>query len=472
MSGVEIIKKKKVLLVLRPIALGVLLTFGGSLWANPVGPQVAAGAATFNSVGKTLTITNTPGTILNWQSFNIGAGELTRFQQQSALSAVLNRVTGGNPSSILGTLSSNGRVFLVNPHGIVFGAGSTINTAGFVASTLNISDADFLAGRLKFDGGGNGVLRNEGAIRASGDIFLVGPQIENAGLIRSDNGSVVLAAGQSVTITSPDAQGVQFALQAPTDAVLNLGIIEAGNAASLFAGTLKHSGDIRATSASIDANGRVILAAQAGRHRRRQCHDQRRQQRGPRRFGADHRRTRRAFRQRHGQRARRGGRRRDSRRRRLPGCKNPAVRNAARTFVGSDAKLTRPSAPMPPPAATAARSSSGPTMSPAISAMRDGARRCPRRQWRIWSRSPARTRWSSTARAGLEAVWRHGQAGLLLDPFNITLQAGAGTLDGFLSVPGDPLLAFGEPDNVDLRHPERGLAAGLHHRHRGTAGQQ
>lgn len=230
--------------------------------ANPVGPQVAAGAATFNAGGKTLTVTNTPGTILNWQSFNIGAGETTRFQQQSALSAVLNRVTGADPSSILGTLSSNGRVFLINPHGIVFGQGSVINTAGFVASTLNISDADFLAGRMKFEGGGNGVLRNEGVIQAGGDIFLVGPQIENTGLIRSETGSVLLAAGQSVTITSPDAQGVQFALQAPTDSALNLGTIEAKNAAGLFAGTLKHSGDIRVTSASVDASGRVILAAQ------------------------------------------------------------------------------------------------------------------------------------------------------------------------------------------------------------------
>lgn len=247
---------------LMPLAVAVALAHAGVVHANPTGAQVAAGAASFQTVGKTLTVTNAPGTILNWQSFSIGAGELTRFQQQSALSAVLNRVTGADPSSILGALSSNGRVFLLNPHGIVFGQGAVIDTAGFVASTLNMRDADFLAGRLKFEGGGNGALRNEGAIRASGDILLVGPQIENAGLIKSDNGSVVLAAGRSLTITSPDAQGVQFALQAPTDAVLNLGAIRANTAAALFAGTLRHSGEIRATSASVDATGRVILAAQ------------------------------------------------------------------------------------------------------------------------------------------------------------------------------------------------------------------
>jgi filamentous hemagglutinin family protein len=233
----------------------------GLAQANPTGPSVAHGSASLSTSGKALTVTTAPGTVLNWQSFSIGAGELTRFQQSSALSAVLNRVVGRDPSSILGTLSSNGRVFLVNPQGIVFGRGSVIDTAGFVASTLNIADRDFLEGRLKFEGGASGVLRNEGAIRASGDIYLVGPKIENAGLIRSEAGSVLLAAGQSVTITSPDAQGVQFALQAPTDSALNLGSIEAKNAAAMFAGTLRHSGDIRANRVTLSATAEAVLEA-------------------------------------------------------------------------------------------------------------------------------------------------------------------------------------------------------------------
>src|SRR5687768_11778761 len=246
---------------LKPIAYGVMLACCGGALANPVGPNVAAGAAAFQANGKTLTVTNAPGTIINWKSFSIGAGELTRFKQQAASSAVLNRVVGSDGSKILGALTSNGRVFLVNPHGIVFGAGARIDTAGFIASTLNITDKDFLQGKLKFEGGGNGVLRNEGAIRASGDIMLVGPAIENAGLIRSTHGSVVLAAGKSVTITSPDAQGVKFEVQAPTDSAINLGTIEAANAAAMFAGMLVHSGDVRVTTASVDG-GRVVLVAQ------------------------------------------------------------------------------------------------------------------------------------------------------------------------------------------------------------------
>ena len=81
--------------------------------ANPTAPIVASGSASFQAAGKTLTVTNTPGAIINWQSFSIGAGEATRFQQQSAASTVLNRARGLDPLLILGTLSSNGRVFLI-----------------------------------------------------------------------------------------------------------------------------------------------------------------------------------------------------------------------------------------------------------------------------------------------------------------------------------------------------------------------
>src|SRR5688500_14279059 len=176
---------RKTPLVPRPLTTCVLAALAQYAVANPSGHQVAAGSASVQTAGKTVTITNTPGTILNWQSFSIAPGELTRFVQQSSASAVLNRVIAANPSSIMGTLASNGRVFLVNPHGIVIGAGALIDTAGFVASTLNIADKDFLAGRLKFEGGGAGVLRNEGTIQAARDIFLVGPRIENAEIGRA-----------------------------------------------------------------------------------------------------------------------------------------------------------------------------------------------------------------------------------------------------------------------------------------------
>ena len=140
----------------------------GTAAANPTGAAVAAGTVTFDtSVANTLTVTNSPNSIINWQGFSISAGELTNFVQQSVSSAVLNRVVSGNPSSILGTLQSNGRVFLVNPNGIVFGAGSQVNVGGLIATTLNITDANFVAGVHNYTAGVTaGAITVDGAIAA------------------------------------------------------------------------------------------------------------------------------------------------------------------------------------------------------------------------------------------------------------------------------------------------------------------
>ena len=156
-----------------PLAPGLLV---GAAHANPSAPIVKSGGATFQTQGRTLTVTNTPGAIINWQSFSIGAGETTRFQQQNAASTVLNRVRGQDPSQILGTLSSNGRVFLVNANGIVFGAGSRIDTQGMIASTLNISDDDFKKGYLRFarDGQAGAIQVNGYVDGGSGDDVLRG----------------------------------------------------------------------------------------------------------------------------------------------------------------------------------------------------------------------------------------------------------------------------------------------------------
>src|SRR5476649_2278610 len=119
-------------------------------WSNPTAPQIVNGSATFAQAGNLLTVTNSNGAIINWNTFSIGANETTRFNQVSASSSVLNRVLANDPSVLLGTLSSNGRVWLVNPAGILVGAGARIDVAAFVASTLNIRNEDFLANRLNF----------------------------------------------------------------------------------------------------------------------------------------------------------------------------------------------------------------------------------------------------------------------------------------------------------------------------------
>ncbi|HYC45342.1 MAG TPA: filamentous hemagglutinin N-terminal domain-containing protein [Burkholderiales bacterium] len=259
---------KRTTWLLRPMAVAVSSCFSlAPAWANPTGPQVVSGNVQFQGLGtQNLRVTNSPNAIINWQGFSIPAGSITQFSQQSAASAVLNRVVGAEISQIHGQLLSNGRVFLINPAGIVIGATGVINTAGFVGSTLNMLDGDFLAGKLKFQGdGSSGSILNQGWIKAGtgGNIVLVAPSIENSGVVETEGGQLVLAAGRKLTIGSLDLEGVQFEIQAPTDSVLNIGrLLADGGAVGVFAGTLKHSGDVRANALVRDAAGRVVLKAQ------------------------------------------------------------------------------------------------------------------------------------------------------------------------------------------------------------------
>lgn len=243
-----------------------LLISGTVALANPLGPQVVHGQVTFgHPTLQALNITNSPGAIINWQSFSIQHNEITRFIQQHADSAVLNRIVGQDPSAILGQLLSNGRVFLINPNGIVFGPNSVVDTAGLIASALNMTDEDFLAGRYRFDAGPEaGDIRNQGFIRAGkgGEVVLIAPNIENSGIIEADEGKLILAAGRKVTLTSLDLDGIEFEIQAPENEVVNLGkLIAERGAVGVFAGTIKHSGVIEADGIAIDNHGNVVLTA-------------------------------------------------------------------------------------------------------------------------------------------------------------------------------------------------------------------
>ena len=177
--------------------------FPAAVVANPTGGSVTSGSATISSSGSTTTVTtSTNGTIINWTSFSIGAGETTRINQPGSASVTLNRVTGPSSSSLNGSLQSNGQVFLTNPNGIVIGSSAQINVAGFVASTLNISDSDFLAGNLHFAAGPAAPLSTSGSIVASDYVALIGPTLSVSGTVSTGPGGIVLAAGAPVSITT------------------------------------------------------------------------------------------------------------------------------------------------------------------------------------------------------------------------------------------------------------------------------
>lgn len=109
------------------------------------GVQIETAAAATN-------ITAPDKAIINWNKFNIASGETVNFIQPNVSAMVLNRVqAGGGVSEILGMLNANGNVFLINPNGVLFGAGSQVNAAGLVVSTANITDENFKNGKLIFE---------------------------------------------------------------------------------------------------------------------------------------------------------------------------------------------------------------------------------------------------------------------------------------------------------------------------------
>ena len=250
---------------LRAVVLAVHATLGLSAWALPQGATIVNGQVSVaQPTAGSQVIKASNGAIINWRQFSIGAGESTQFVQPSAASAVLNRVTGPDLSQLLGQLKANGQVFLINPHGIVIGGAARIDTNSFIASTLDISDKDFLSGKLRFfAGSAAGRIHNDGVITAApgGRIALIAPDIENSGIIQAPDGQILLAAGRKLEIASMDLEGVTFQIQAPTDSVLNLGKLLAENGAvRAFAGSLRQGGEIRAGRLVRDGDGSIVLA--------------------------------------------------------------------------------------------------------------------------------------------------------------------------------------------------------------------
>lgn len=248
------------------MAIALAAAFGSFLaMANPTLPTVVQGQASFMQQGKQLNISNLPGTVINWQSFSIAGDETTRFLQQNAASAVLNRVVGAESSQILGRLISNGQVYLVNPNGIFFGAGAQVDVAGLVVSSLQLDDRDFLAGKLRFAGTSTaGIVRNEGALRTPGGgrIALIAPQVENAGLIQAPGGEVFLAAGQRVSLVDTANPDVQVVVSAGAGKAVNLGQILAGSGrVGIYGALVQQAGRISADAAVAGEDGKIFLKA-------------------------------------------------------------------------------------------------------------------------------------------------------------------------------------------------------------------
>ncbi|HEY8977168.1 MAG TPA: filamentous hemagglutinin N-terminal domain-containing protein, partial [Burkholderiaceae bacterium] len=186
--------------------------------ALPQGGQVASGGVTIGTpANNALNITQTTNQgVINWQSFNVAGGEKVNFQQPGATSSTLNRVVGSDPSAIFGQINANGQVFLINNSGVLFGPGAQVNAAGLVASTLQLSDSDYLAGNYVLSGAG-GNVSNQGVLKA-GFVALAGSQVSNTGTIVASGGTAALAAGDRVTLNLIGSDLVSMSVDAPTAA--------------------------------------------------------------------------------------------------------------------------------------------------------------------------------------------------------------------------------------------------------------
>ena len=261
------------------VVLSALLGASGMAWAAPpvntlpTNGQIVGGAAagSIASSGSAMTVTqNLPRMVANWDTFSIGSQASVSFVQPGG-GVALNRVTGTAPSEIFGKLNATGSVYLLNPSGVLFGAGSQVNVGSLVATTMKLGDADFMAGRYTFTGG-NGSVVNQGSLTAAqgGYIALLAPEVRNEGVISASMGQVVLGGAQAVTL-SPDSSGLQYtvdqgAVQALVD---NQGLVQADGgqvllsaraASTLASAVINNSGTVQARGLR-NQGGKIVLEA-------------------------------------------------------------------------------------------------------------------------------------------------------------------------------------------------------------------
>lgn len=230
--------------------------------AGPEGMSVVRGDVGAVRAGSLLSITASHNAVIQWQSFNLGAGDVTRFVQPDARSVVWNRIADVNPSQVWGSIQANGVVVLMNPNGFYFGSGASVEVGGLVATTARVAPPPEVGGGLwSFNGSPpTASIVNHGSIRVAegGSLFLISEHVENHGDLIAPGGHVGLLAGASVLLSErPDGRGLSASVPLPEGAVDNLGRIMApAGEISLRARIVNQGGLVQADS--VRQHGGVI----------------------------------------------------------------------------------------------------------------------------------------------------------------------------------------------------------------------
>lgn len=253
----------------------VCVLMASTLFSNPAGATVVSGCATINQNSlQTVQIEAQDKTIINWENFSIGPEELCVFTQPNTSSWIMNRVVGNFPSSLMGILQANGNVFLINSNGIVIGKDATIDVGGFLASTLDIRDEDFLnGGILTFENNTSKSLVNLGTVHASdGDIALLGYLVKNEGNLEA-RGNILVAAAEKILL-KPGKENIFIESSLPQmDTSAPIGVensgkmiadsIEIASDGNIYALAIKDSGYHDALAIT-EEGGKILLKAKNG----------------------------------------------------------------------------------------------------------------------------------------------------------------------------------------------------------------
>lgn len=128
------------------IRIGIALSAGmfsiiPVAYGAPSGGKVEAGSAAIVNAAKEVNITSTTkNNVISWQDFSIAKDETVKFDGGNKTNNYLNIIRGANTSQIDGKIEGGNDVYIVNPNGVIFGKGASVNVGNLYVSTRYVSD--------------------------------------------------------------------------------------------------------------------------------------------------------------------------------------------------------------------------------------------------------------------------------------------------------------------------------------------
>ena len=247
-------------------AFGIAILCSTAVYADPA-PRalpslnnIASGTATLATATGSLTVNQTSDKLIaNWNSFDVGVNSKVTFNQPNTSSIALNRISGAAPSEIFGRVLANGQLILVNPTGLTFGAASQVNAASVIASTLDITDANFLADTLQFDRGtSTGSINNQGTLLANeGNTYVFASNINNSGTIRAQGGNIIIANGNRLTVNNTAGTATLNQVSGIAGVISSTGILRGDRLTTSDKGKIYLIGDRARTGSVVNLAGEL-----------------------------------------------------------------------------------------------------------------------------------------------------------------------------------------------------------------------